>query len=306
MRRKARAALAITASVAITAGVGALAITLSGPAASTALPSRPPATHSVPNPAGPTRAATPTTQAPTPPVMRPEQVAALAPADYRAVIPGLLPAPPAATWTSVFQLKADAPLFGAGRTAPIARFESHNFLGEPSVVVRVAVDGPWSLVLVPSRQILPSEAGAGQSALAQSAAWLPTSALTPAATMHNRIVVSVSAQSLTVTDAVGRPQQTFSVGVGAAGTPTPINVTGYLEARYLDPAQGQSVHRIQLTSLHATAADEPYGGSDGGLIGIHYESASSGAVSHGCIRLDSEAIAAVDALQLGTPIIIVA
>ncbi|WP_240183645.1 L,D-transpeptidase [Leifsonia aquatica] len=119
-------------------------------------------------------------------------------------------------------------------------------------------------------------------------------------------MVSVSAQSLTITDATGRAEHTFAVGVGAPGTPTPVGVTGYLEAQYLDPDQGQRLHRIQLTSLHATAADEPYGGSDGGLIGIHYESEASGAVSHGCIRLGADAITAVDALALGTPIVIIA
>lgn len=306
MRRTARAVAAVAGSVVLIAGAGALAITLSGPAGSTALPSRSIAAPAASTPARPAPQATPAAQAPVPPVLSPAQVAALAPADYRAVIPGLLPAPPTATWMSVFHLQADTPLFGADRTAPIARFESRDFLGEPSVVVRVAVDGPWSLVLVPSRQILPSQAGAGRSAPAQSAGWLPTSALTSDATVQNRIVVSVSAQSLTITDAAGRPEQTFSVGVGDQGTPTPVGVTGYLEARYLDPAQGQRVHRIQLTSLHATVADEPYGGTDGGLIGIHFESVSTGAVSHGCVRLGAEAIAAVDALALGTPIIIVA
>jgi lipoprotein-anchoring transpeptidase ErfK/SrfK len=233
-------------------------------------------------------------------------VAALPPADYRAVIPGLVAAPPTASWLSVFQLTGDTPLFGADRVTPVARFEARDFLSEPSVVVRVEADGPWSLVLVPSRQTLPSQAGPGHPAPAQSAGWLPTSALTPLATVKNRIVISVSAQTLTITDAAGRPEQRFAVGVGAPGTPTPVGVTGYLEARYLDPAQGQTVHRIQLTSLHATAADEPYGGSDGGLIGIHYEEVSSGAVSHGCVRLGADAIDAVDGLALGTPIVIVA
>lgn len=298
-----RATLAVAASVVLVAGAGALAITLSGPAASTALPSRAATHRAAP---APTHPAATSTQAPAPPVLSPDQVAALAPADYRAVIPGLVPAPSSATWTSTFELTVDTPLFGADRTAPVARFEARDFLGEPSVVVRVAVDGPWSFVLVPSRQILPSLADAGRPAPAQSAGWLATSALSPSGSVRNRVVVSVSAQTLTITDVAGRPQRTFPVGVGAPGTPTPTGVTGYLEAQYLDPAQGQDVHRIQLTSLHATAADEPYGGSDGGLIGIHYESASSGAVSHGCVRLGAEAIAAVDALALGTPIVIVA
>jgi len=305
MRRRTRAALAVAASVVVIAVAGVLAVALSGPAVSTGSSSLPSASHSSSTPTGAAQSTTPPTQAPAPPILSADQVAALTPADYRAVIPGLVPAPPTAMWMSVFELQSDTPLFGADRTAPIARFESRDFLGEPSVVVRVAVDGPWSLVLVPSRQLLPSQAGAGESAPAQSAGWLPTNALTPGATVRNRIVVSVSAQSLTITDAGGRPEQTFAVGVGAPGTPTPVGVTGYLEAQYLDPAQGQSTHRIQLSSLHATAADEPYGGSDGGLIGIHYESDSSGAISHGCIRLGAEAITAVDALALGTPIIIV-
>lgn len=241
-----------------------------------------------------------------PPELTSAQVAALPAADYRAVIPGLVAAPPTATWASVFRLASDTPLFGTDRAVPIARLEAEDFLNETTVVVRIKVEGEWSLVLVPSRENLPSQVHAGQTAPAQSAAWLPTTALIPLSTVKNRVVISVSAQSLTITDAAGRPQRTFSVGVGAAGTPTPIGVTGYLEARYLDPAQGQSRYRIQLTSLHSSAADEPYGGSDGGLIGIHYEDVSTGAVSHGCVRLGADAIAAVDNLTLGTPIVIVA
>jgi hypothetical protein len=79
-------------------------------------------------------------------------------------------------------------------------------------------------------------------------------------------------------------------------------VTGYLEARYLDPAQNQSAHPVQLTSLHSSAADDPFGGDDGGLIGIHFEPVASGAVSHGCIRVRSAALDAVNALPLGTPV----
>jgi lipoprotein-anchoring transpeptidase ErfK/SrfK len=101
-------------------------------------------------------------------------------------------------------------------------------------------------------------------------------------------VISTSKQTLAIVDTAGATQQS------------------YLEARCLDPAQGQAVHPIQLTSLRATAADEPYGGSDGGLIGIHYQEVSSGAVTHGCVRLDEQAIQAVNALPLGTPVSIVA
>lgn len=57
---------------------------------------------------------------------------------------------------------------------------------------------------------------------------------------------------------------------------------------------------VVLTSLHSAAADNPYGDTDGGLIGIHYDPTSSGAISHGCMRLDDTAIAAINRLPLGT------
>ncbi|MGN6503269.1 MAG: L,D-transpeptidase family protein, partial [Pseudolysinimonas sp.] len=111
--------------------------------------------------------------------------------------------------------------------------------------------------------------------------------------------ITVPRGRLTITGPDGARE--FPADVGGPQTPTPTGVVGYLQARYLDPAQGQSAYRIQLTSLHATAADEPYGGDDGGLIGVHLGSGSS----HGCVRLGAAAIAAVDALPRGTPVRIV-
>ncbi|WP_196830624.1 L,D-transpeptidase [Frigoribacterium sp. CG_9.8] len=67
----------------------------------------------------------------------------------------------------------------------------------------------------------------------------------------------------------------------------------------------QTVYPIQLASLHSSAADEPYGGNDGGLIGVHYNPVATGDVSHGCVRLSKEAITAVNRLPLGTLINIV-
>jgi len=239
-----------------------------------------------------------------PPALTPSAIAALPAAVYDAVIPGLLAAPSEPHITSAATVAFDTPVYGADFTTAVARIPSKDFLGKPTVIVPVATKGDWSMVLTASRQVLPSEAGKGV-APAQTAAWVPTSALTTASTLAHRVVVSVSAQTLTITDSAGKAERTFPVGVGTAETPTPTGATGYLQARYLDPAQGQSEHRIQLTSLHATTADEPYGGSDGGLIGIHYQATASGAVSHGCVRLGAEAIAAVDALRLGTPVTVV-
>ncbi|MGH1525845.1 L,D-transpeptidase [Leifsonia sp. L25] len=260
-------------------------------------------------PGAPTATTTPApSQAPAaagpalPPGMTPSAIAALPSAEYDAVIPGLLAAPADPRFTAASTVAFDTPVYGADFTTAVARIPATDFLGKPTVVVPVATKGAWSMVLTASRRLLPSQAVDGAVAPAQTAAWLPTSVLKTAGALPHRVVVSVSAQTLSITDADGTTEQTFPVGVGTAETPTPTGTTGYLQARYLDPAQGQAVHRIQLTSLHATAADEPYGGADGGLIGIHFQDVASGAVSHGCIRLGADAIGAVDRLPLGTPV----
>ncbi|GAB3573176.1 hypothetical protein GCM10027406_01240 [Leifsonia lichenia] len=240
------------------------------------------------------------------PALAPElsrrEVAALPAAVYDAVIPGLVAGPEHPQFGAAHTVGFDAAVYGDDFATPVARIPAKNFLGTPSVIVPVATRGAWSLVLTPSRQVLPSAVPEGTTAPAQTAGWMPTHLLRPLNDLPKRVVVSVSEQTLTVTDADGTIVETFPVGVGTDETPTPTGVTGYLQARYLDPAQGQSTHRIQLTSLHATGDDEPFAGSDGGLIGMHYQDAASGAVSHGCIRLGTAAITAVDALPLGTPI----
>ncbi|WP_431219468.1 L,D-transpeptidase [Leifsonia xyli] len=234
-----------------------------------------------------------------------EQVAALPEARYNAVIPGLLAyasaeVPPASR--HAYAISADIPIYDDART-PVARFAFTNFAGRPTVIVPVRIDGPWALVMTPARQKLPSQAGG--AAPAQTAGWVRTDALHRTTDLTRKIVVSTGEQKLLVEGLDGSVVQSFDVAVGAPGTPTPTGVTGYLEERYLDAQQGQTEHAIQLTSLHSSAQDEPFDGEDGGLIGMHYFAAHTGSISHGCIRLSSDAIAAVDALPLGTSVTIV-
>ncbi|WP_254786903.1 L,D-transpeptidase [Curtobacterium sp. MCBA15_001] len=246
--------------------------------------------------------ATPTASAtatPAVPSVSAAALAALPEARYSAVVPGLMPFASTVTRDTVFHLSADAPLFGQDRTTPVARFAARDFLQQPSTVVGLRREGAWELVLTPARQQLPSAAGESGAA-AQTSAWVPVSALTAAATPTSHVVISTEHQTVSIVDASGAVEHSFSAGVGTAQTPTPTGVTGYLEQRYVDASQGTGDHPIQLTSLHSSAADEPYGGHDGGLIGMHWNAATSGAVSHGCVRLDADAVAAVDALPLGT------
>ncbi|SBN62255.1 L,D-transpeptidase catalytic domain [Curtobacterium sp. 9128] len=235
-----------------------------------------------------------------------DAVAALPEARYDAVIGGLLPwyepdVPKAAD--HAYSIDADAPLYGDDRTTPVARFAAKNFLGDPSVIVPVRFSGDWALVMTPSRQALPSTTSGG--AAAQTVAWIRRDLLHRGDALADHVVVSVGAQTVSIIDTDGKTVHEFPAGIGAGDTPTPTGVAGYVQARYLDPAQDQTVHRISLTSLHSAAADEPYGGDDGGLIGVHYESVARGAVSHGCVRLDGDAIDMVDALPLGTVVQVV-
>jgi L,D-transpeptidase catalytic domain len=260
-----------------------------------ALHNGPPAAHSSPAGAAGAAPATPY-QPPTA-----AEIAALPEAMYSAVIPGLMPYStstiPAAA-NAAYTLVADTPVYGADKTTPVARFDAKNFMLVASVVVPVKVDGPWTLVLTPSRQQLPSKDDG--NAPAQTAGWVRTSALVKDHALPQHLVVSVSKQTISIVDAAGRVSASFPAGVGTSTAPTPTDVVGYLQARYLDPSQDEAVHPIQLTSLHSSAADEPYLGNDGGLIGVHYNATATGNVSHGCVRLNVAAINAVNALPLGT------
>ncbi len=291
----------------VAAALTAVALWLVPPGPSSGSPDRLPTEAPDRLPANSPGKAAPTPSWPTPsrltlPRPTPAEIAALPEVRYDAVIPGLLAFTGDEVPSRAYSLRADTPIYGADRRRPVARFGARNFLGEPTVVVPVGAgrDG-WVRVLTPARQSLPSESGG--DAPAQTAGWVRTEALIDPVPLPRRIVISSSEQSLTIRRGDGI-EDSFRVGVGAPGTPTPVKVTGYLQARYLDPAQNQSRYAVQLSSLHSAAADEPYGGSDGGLIGLHYERTATGAVSHGCIRLPAEAVAAVDRLPLGTPVVV--
>ena len=241
---------------------------------------------------------------PLPTRLTPEQLALLPEARYDAVIAGLEPYTSATVQEvsyDAYQLDEDTAVYGEDRVTAVARLTRLSFLATPTVIVPVELEPGWAKVLTPARQALPSQNGG--SAPAQSAGWIPIDSLTARESVHRRIVVHLSERTLSIEQSA-MPPLTWDIGVGTAGTPTPSGVTGYLQARYLDPAQGQSEHPIQLTSLHASNADEPYPGSAGGLIALHFSERSSGEVSHGCLRLDADAIGAVDRLPLGTPITI--
>jgi len=236
------------------------------------------------------------------PGLSPEQIAGLPEAAYNQVIGGLIPVTSAAvTSVRVGALTAAAPLYRTDGARPVARMQAAGPFGDPNPIVVIATSGAWDLVLTPARQALPSASPNGW-APAQTAGWMPASYVHGLAEASARITVHTGERTVVISRH-GAADQVFHVAVGAAKTPTPGGVTGYLEARFVSPADGTRSTRIQLTSLHTTTADDPAGGVSGGLIALHWWPQASGAVSHGCVRLSAPALAAVDALPLGTPIV---
>ena len=301
-RRLALVTITATAAAAVVAVIAAWALAPAAPS----VPAADPTPSSSPTPA--------TAASPRPvPAVDAGALSALPEARYDAVIGGLLVADTAVpAHADVYSTASDLPLFGdadgtgrpGGSGGPIARLAARDFLGEATPVVVVRIEGSWALVLTPARRTLPSAAPAGQPAAAQTAAWAPLASLAKTTGPTSRVEVSVAQRSVSIVALDGTVQATFPAAVGADGTPTPTGVVGYLEARYVDPSQGTGDQPIHLTSLHSAAADEPFGGHDGGLIGIHYADQRDGAISHGCVRIGADAVAALAALPLGTLVVL--
>jgi hypothetical protein len=227
---------------------------------------------------------------------------ALPEATYGAAISGLIgyneiSAPPVVRTTF---LTSAVPVFGSARAEPVAQLPAKNFLGNPTVIDEVGWSGPWVLVLTPARSLLPSQAGG--HAPATTAGWVPATDLPTAKPVETRVTVDLATRTATISG-LGR-SQSLPVAIGAADTPTPVGV-GYIQARYVDPAQGTGIYPINLTTLHSTVGNEPLAGSVGGLIALHYFPVHTGAVSHGCVRASVSSDEAFSALPLGTVVTVV-
>lgn len=117
------------------------------------------------------------------------------------------------------------------------------------------------------------------------------------------VVVSLGAHTITVTNATS-VIYTGPVAVGAPDTPTPTgNYYLYVLLQAPDPTTAYGPYAYGLSS-HSDALDT-FAGSDA-EIGIHGNNDASALgqnVSHGCIRMDNDAITALSKqLPLGTPV----
>jgi len=166
-------------------------------------------------------------------------------------------------------------------------------LGGPTWVPVVQASPGWDRVLLPSR---PNRAtgwiftgGTGRSRLdIRRSSYL--------------IRIQIGARKLSVDDG-GRSLGTWTVAVGAAGTPTPAGRT-FLLALLAPPRPTYSPLILPL-GLHSNALST-FGGGPGtvGLHGWPDPSAFGHAVSNGCVRVPAAALHLLSSVPLGTLVLI--
>jgi len=163
-------------------------------------------------------------------------------------------------------------------------------LGSPTWVPVVQSQPGWDRVLLPAR---PN----------RSTGWLYLggSGLQTAYSTY-RVKINLVAFRLTVLDA-GRKLGTWTVAVGARGTPTPAGRTFLLAS--LAPRHPTYSPLILPLGLHSNTLST-FGGGPGtvGLHGWPDPAVFGHAVSHGCVRVPMAALRVLARIPLGSPVLI--
>lgn len=172
---------------------------------------------------------------------------------------------------------------------PVAVLPSTQ-LGGPTWVPVVETKPGWQRVLLPSR---PNKA----------AGWIATGGRT-LQTAHSpyAIKVDTSTRRLTLLKS-GRRLGTWTVAVGAPKTPTPTGRTFILAS--LAPAKPTYSPLILPVGAHSQTLDTFGGGP--GTVAFHgwpQRSVFGKAITHGCVRVPSDALTQLSKVPLGTTVII--
>jgi len=171
--------------------------------------------------------------------------------------------------------------------AQSAAFASPNAVGAPLTFYVLAKKGDWLQVELPQR---PNG----------STGWVRADDVVTTE-LHYRVVVSTSKKRLWVYSG-GRAVESHPVATGTGGTPTPHG-DFYITELLRPTNSGYGPYAFGLSAF-STVLDTFAGGP--GQIGIHGTADASSigrAASHGCIRLDNDAITRLAGLlPLGTPV----
>lgn len=178
------------------------------------------------------------------------------------------------------------PVYAAPGRRPFAKVAPTQ-MGDTWLPV-VDRQGDWVKVLLPSR---PNGA----------TGWLPTAQLDQRRTPY-LVRVHTGSRRLELLRG-GEVLGSWSVAVGAPGTPTPVGRT-FLLGSFVDPDQDFSPVILPL-GAHSDTLDT-YGGGPGtvALHGWPDASVFGQAVSHGCVRVPADALEKLRRVPLGTLVII--
>ncbi|MBC6468111.1 L,D-transpeptidase [Actinomadura alba] len=172
---------------------------------------------------------------------------------------------------------------------PVAVLPSSQ-LGSPTWVPVVESKPGWLRVLLPSR---PNRA----------TGWIPTGGVKLQLARSTHVVkVDVSTRRLTIIKS-GRKAGTWTVAVGAAKTPTPTGRTFMLAS--LEPDKRTYSPLILPVGAHSETLDTFGGGP--GTVAFHgwpTTSVFGKAVTHGCVRVPTDALRHLSKVPLGTPVLI--
>ncbi|HEX2317106.1 MAG TPA: L,D-transpeptidase [Thermomonospora sp.] len=163
------------------------------------------------------------------------------------------------------------------------------------------LDGPTWVPVVQSTQgwhrvMLPSKPN-------RTTGWIPASGgtLTTARTPY-LVKVEVGKRRLTLVNS-GRTVKSWTVAVGAAKTPTPIGTTFVLAL--LKPTRPTFSPLIVPVGSHSETLDT-FGGGPGTVAfhGWKDRSVFGKAVTHGCVRVPSDALTHLSKVPLGSPVVV--
>jgi lipoprotein-anchoring transpeptidase ErfK/SrfK len=117
------------------------------------------------------------------------------------------------------------------------------------------------------------------------------------------VEISLASYRLTVTDD-GRSLGTWTVAIGAAGTPTPAGRTFILAS--VSPVHPTYSPLILPLGTHSDTLDT-FGGGPGtvGLHGWPDPSVFGHAVSHGCVRVPAAALRVLSRVPLGSAVVVI-
>ena len=157
-------------------------------------------------------------------------------------------------------------------------------------VHEVAYGGAWLRVGLTSRRSLP-----GEGPVNGATGWIHADDVASLGPITTRVTVNLSTRTLTITEA-GVETYSTEVAVGAPDTPTPTGQT-FLVSRWTEDS---ATPQVAVLSFHSEVLATFNGGP--GVTSIHtFRGATTGAVSHGCVRIPDSAWQAVSALPIGTP-----